>query len=216
MLGPAGSSPAEEGRLPAPGATVRLAIDAQTVRLVGRLVSADALNVVLRPSGLRETRSIRREAIAAVDVAHSRPLLGLGSGVLAGAVGGFLLSRHADEGALGSAAAGAALALPAAALGTVLASREQPTAAAAMVGAAVDGVALGIALDGWCRGGIADSADGGCFLGAALVGGAIGAVSGGIAAHVAHRRWSPVWARATRVSVAARGHGVAVLVRLAF
>jgi len=215
LLGPARASSADEGSLPASGATVRLAIEGQTVPIVGRLMSLDAEKIVVRPSGVRDERVIPRETLVAVDVGTHRPLRGLGAGVLAGAASSLLLSIGAHEGALGSAVAGAVLALPTAALGTALASQEHSTALAAVAGAAVDGVTFGLLLDGWCRGS-PDSSGEGCFLGAALVGGAFGAVSAGIAAHVSHRHWTTVWTRRAQVSVAARAHGVEFRMRFAF
>jgi hypothetical protein len=217
LLGSAASSSADEGRLPPPGATVRLAVDGQAVRLVGRLVSADPDKLVLRPSGGKESRPFPRDTIAAVDVATRRPLLGFGAGVLAGATGGLLLSTGTHEGALGSAAAGAILALPPAAIGAALGARERAVALGALTGAAVDGVTLGILLDGWCRAIAETGGTSGCFVGAALLGGAFGAVAGGTAAHVSRRHWTRAWSRAAQVSVLpARGKGVGVVVRLSF
>jgi hypothetical protein len=208
-----------DGPLPAlaPGVSLRIGVQGRADPLAGRLVSSDADTIELLLSGEKAPRSIRQEAIDTVEVAHRRTILGFGSGVLAGAAGGLLISRVADESAFGDALAGALLAVPSAALGIALGGQQRPALRGALAGAAADGVALGIVLGGWCSAWSSSGSSGDCFIGAALLGAAFGAASGGVAAHVSRLHWMPVWARGGSIGLApTKGRGAALVVRFAF
>lgn len=208
-----------EGQLPvlAAGVGLRLRLQGRAVPLAGRLVSFDSDSIVLQPWGEKARRAVGWHSIEAVEVAHRRTLAGLGAGVAAGVAAGAIWSVKSGEGVGADAFLGGALiALPAAAAGVAVGGGEHPSRDGALLGAFLDAVGLGIPLGGWCAAWDRSASDS-CFLEAALLGAAFGALSGGVAAHVSRRHWTPVWVRRATVGIVpAKGRGAALVVRLAF
>lgn len=203
-----------EGRLPAlaAGVGLRLRLQGQPAPLAGRLVSLDSDAVVLQLPGGEFRREIGWSSIETVEVARRRTLAGFGAGVAAGAAAGVILSLESGDGAGVDALFGGLLGLPAAAVGVAVGGAEHPAMVGALAGAAVDAVATGVVLGGWCDG-WNPGHGGSCFAEAAL----LGAVSGGVAAYVSRRRWTPVWARGATVGIGpTKGRGAVLVVRLAF
>jgi hypothetical protein len=207
-----------EERLPvlATGVGLRLRLQGQAAPLAGRLVSVDSGSIVLRPFGERACRTVGWDSLAAVEVSHRRTLAGFGAGVAAGAAAGVLWSLESGDSVGQDAFLGGLIGLPAAAVGVAVAGGQHPAILGALAGAAVDALPMGVVLGGWCASW--NSGHGGsCVAEAALLGAGFGAASGGVAAYVSRRHWTPVWARGAAVGIGpTKGRGAAFVVRLAF
>jgi hypothetical protein len=179
-------------------------------------VSLDSDSIVLQPSGENARRAVGWDSIESVEVAHRRTLAGLGAGVAAGVAVSAIWSMKSGDSVGENAFLGGLIGLPAAAVGVAVAGGEHPATTGALAGAAVDAALLGVVLGSWCAG-WSPGDSGSCFAETALIGAALGALSGGVAAHVSRRHWTPVWARGAAVGIVpTKGRGAALVVRLAF
>jgi hypothetical protein len=198
------------------GVGLRLMLQGQAAPLAGRLVSLDSDSIVLQPSGEKARRRVGWDSIEAVEVAHRRTLAGLGAGVAAGAAAGAIWSMASGDSVGEDALLVGLIGLPAAAVGVAVAGGEHPATTGALAGAAVDAALLGVVLGGWCAA-WSQRDSGSCFARTALLGAAFGAISGGVAAQVSRRHWTPVWARRVAVGIGpTKGRGAALVVRLVF
>jgi hypothetical protein len=198
-----------------PGSHLRIGLIGRSAPVVGTLVHSGPHELQVAVRGEAEGRTLQWEDVALLEVRRSHEWRGFAAGTLVG-VGTTAGLIAVFGGAREDVAAGAALAglgaIPGAAAGAVVGARRSRG----------EGLAAGVASTAFLFVLLeAASNDPGNdeipFQAALLAGAALGALSGGAAAAVAHEGWQPVRRPALRVSVLPiRGRGLAAGLTVAF